>query len=452
MIVVLGMEIAGRSCSWLASHFYQEVPVKTSSLFLMLRTHTIATLAGAAIVAASGPVGAQVVEDKNPTPPAKTVDSEDTVKSPVDKPDPTNPASAAELNTPQKAANSTGSTVYDKAKQGSADAKQAAQDATQNAATQTQNTVNRSAESVKNPTDTNASGQATTQTQGTNVRTNVDASTRTNAADPKAATTPQSTVQQRVNAGVQAGANAVNAAADSAAAANASGVGTGRIAAQLGLNFAADAANALRVSAINRNSVFASAGFQPNDQFVSIGGQPIANQAAFYRYLGTVPVGQRVPIVVMRNGQQQTIYWTPDQRFVQMQPTFRTYVAAAGQPQSGNTLGITLDPSVTDAAIVASVAPGSQAANAGVRQGDQIVALNDQEIDSASQFDQAASQLPANSPARIAVARTIELQANAVQQTGVAPTGPAVVQPAAPAGAVDPRAVPVGPVRRFRFR
>lgn len=431
--------------------------MKTSSLFLMLRTHGIATLAGAAIVAASGQVGAQVVEDKNPTPPAKVVDNDDTIKdaakSPVDKPNPTNPASAAELNTPQKAANSTGSTVYDKAKEGWADAKQAAQNATQNAATQTENTVNRSAESVKNPpnTNTNTAGQATTQTPGTNVRTNVDASTRTNPADPNAAP-QQSTVQQRVNAGVQAGANAVNAAADTAAAANAAGVGTGQIAAQLGLNFAADAANALRVSAINRNSVFASAGFQPNDQFVSIGGRPIANQAAFYRYLGTAPVGQRVPIVVMRNGQQQTIYWTPDQRFVQMQPTFRTYIAAAGQPQSGNMLGITLDPSVTDAAIVASVAPGSQAANAGVRQGDQIVALNDQEIDSASQFDQAASQLPANSPARIAVARTIELQANAVQQTGVVPTGSAVVQPAAPAGVVDPRAVPVGPVRRFRFR
>jgi len=433
--------------------------VKTSSLFLMLRKHAIATLAGAAFVASSGPVGAQVVEDKNPTPPAKAVDVGDTIKdaakAPVDKPNPTNPANAAELNTPQKAANSTGSTVFDKANQGAGEAKRAADKAVPNAANQTENTVNRSAESVKNPTNTgtNTAGQATTQTQGTNVRTNVDASTRTNAADPNAATTPQSTVQQRVNAGVQAGANSVNAAADTAAAANAAGVGTGQIAAQLGLNFAADAANALRVSAINRNSVFASAGFQPNDQFVSIGGQPIANQAAFYRYLGTVPVGQRVPIVVTRNGQQQTIYWTPDQRFVQMQPTFRTYIAAAGQPQSGNMLGITLDPSVTDAAIVASVAPGSQAANAGVRQGDQIVALNDQEISSAAQFDQAASQLAANSPARIAVARTIELQANAVQQTGVVvPTGSAVVQPAAPVGVVDPRGVPVGPVRRFRFR
>jgi len=428
--------------------------VKTSSLFLMLRTHTIATLAGAAIVAASGPVGAQVVEDKSPTPPAKTVDSEDTVKSPVDKPDPTNPASAAELNTPQKAANSTGSTVFDKANQGAGEAKRAADKAVPNAANQTENTVNRSAESVKNPTNTNTNtaGQATTQTPGTNVRTNVDASTRTNPADPNAAP-QQSTVQQRVNAGVQAGANSVNAAVDTAAAANAANVGTGQIAAQLGLNFAADAANVLRVSAINRNSVFANAGFQPNDQFVSIGGTPISNQAAFYRYLGTVPVGQRVPVVVMRNGQQLTIYWTPDQRFVQMQPTFRTYIAAAGQPQSGNTLGITLDPNATDAAIVASVAPGSPAAHAGVRQGDQIIALNDQEVSSPSQFDQAASQLAANSPARIAVARTLELHANGAQQTGVVvPTGSTVVQPAAPVGVVDPRGVPAGPVRRFRFR
>lgn len=434
--------------------------MKASTLFLMLRSHAIATLAGAAIVVSSGPVGAQVVEDKNPTPPAKAVDAGDTIKdtakSAADKPNPANPAAAAELNAPQKAANATGSTVYDKAKQGAAEAKQAADNAAQNTAKQTENTVNRSAESVKNPTDTSASGQATTQTQGTNARTNVDASTRTNSTDP-AATQPapqQSTVQQRINAGVQTGANAVNAAANTAAAANAANVGTGQIAAQLGLNFAANAANALTLSAINRNSVFANAGFLPNDQFVSIGGTPIANQAAFYRYLGSVPVGQRVPIVVSRNGQQQTIYWTPDQRFVQMQPTFRSYVAAARPVAGAGMLGINLDPNVTDAAIVASVDEGSQAANAGVRQGDQIVALNDQEVHNPQQFEQAAAQIAPNASARIAVARTVELQAGAVQQTGVTvSSGPTTV---APAGVVDPRpaipAGPVGPVRRFRFR
>lgn len=436
--------------------------MKASSLFLMLRSHAIATLAGVAIVASSGPVGAQVVEDKNPVPAPSAPAAGDAVKDAAKSASDTANSAAQQAGDTAKQATDTAKQATDSAAKQTTDtarqAGNAAQQTTNNATQQAGNAAKQATDGAKQATDTakqatdtakqatdNAAKQATDPAQRTNVRTNVDASTRTNSADPSAAT--------RINAGVQAGSNAVNAAANTAAAANAANVGTGQIAAQLGLNFAANAANALTLSAINRNSVFANAGFQPNDQFVSIGGTPIANQAAFYRYLGTVPVGQRVPIVVMRNGQQQTIYWTPDQRFVQMQPTFRTYVDAARPVAGGNMLGIQLDPNVTDAAIVASVEQGSQAANAGVRQGDQIVALNDQEVHNAAQFEQAAAQMAPNAPARIAVARTIELQAGAVQQTGVtvSTTTPAAVQPVAPVG-VDPRSVPAGPVRRFRFR
>lgn len=52
----------------------------TSSLFLGLRSRSLATLAGLAIVGLGSSVGAQVVEDKNPTPPAKVVGDDDKVK------------------------------------------------------------------------------------------------------------------------------------------------------------------------------------------------------------------------------------------------------------------------------------------------------------------------------------------------------------------------------------
>jgi hypothetical protein len=393
-----------------------------------LRSRFFAALAGSLCLAIGGAASAQVVEDKAPQPaapksasdtPAASDNSGATSEKPVKPADPSKVSTDTKVN---------------------ADAPKASTNA-------------------KVDADVNASGNAA----GADAK--VNANTRTNTAQPGTtnqgnrtfSNDPAAAAAGRVKAGINAGANAANSAANTAVngATNVNAnADFGRVATQLGLNFAAGAANALTLSTVGQNSVFANAGFLPNDQFVSIGGTPIANQAAFYRYLSTVPAGQRVPIIVMRNGRQQTLYWTPDQRFVQLQPMFREVAVVDIQPAVGhNSLGITLDENVTDAVIVADVAAGSPASNAGVRRGDQIVALNDQEVQSPAQFHEAAAQMPANSPARIAVARTVELQLSGVQQTGavVPATGRAVVQPAAPVGVVQP-ARPIAPVRRFRFR
>lgn len=401
------------------------------------RSKFFAAFAGSLCLAIGGAASAQVVEDKAPQPAAPKVSESDKVKDAV----PAVPEKAAD---PSKI--STETKVNADAK-GNADAKVKAD-------------APKAATNAKVDADVNAAGNAASGNPNVNANTptNSTQSRTTNQGNRTFSSDPAAAAAGRVNAGINAGVNAANSAANTAvnAAANTNAnANFGRVATQLGLNFAANAANALTLSTIGQNSVFANAGFQPNDQFVSIAGTPITTQAAFYRYLATVPAGQRVPIIVMRNGQQQTLYWTPDQRFVQMQPMFREVAVVDAQPAVGhNSLGITLDESVTDSVIVAEVAAGSPASNAGVRRGDQIVALNDQEVHTPAQFHEAASQMPANSPARIAVARTVELQISGVQQTGavVPATGRAVAQPAAPVG-VDPRpAVPVGPVRRFRFR
>jgi len=434
-----------------------------------VRSRLFAPLTAGLCFALAGTVGAQVVEDKAPQPPAK-VNSSDTVKEAV--PPTTTPASSA-----SKAANDTkAATDVQSAADVKASTEKPAAEVKTNTSTSTSgqtstgNTSGAANTSTTGKVDTSGAKvgtSANTTTQGTTgtARTGAGNTTTTQGTAGAAA---QGTVNQgtrtfsndsngansaagRINAGIQAGANAVNAAANVNAATNVN-ANYGRYATQLGLNWAANATNALTLSTVAQNSVFANAGFLPGDQFVSFAGTPITNQAAFYRYLGTVPAGQRIPVVVMRNGRQQTLYWTPDQRFVQLQPTFREVAVEVQPAAGGNSLGIQLDEQATDAAIVADVAAGSPAANAGVRRGDQIVALNDQEVHNAAQFHSAASQLPANSAVRISVARTIDLQASPVQQTGaVVPAGPAYVQPAAPVGVVDP-ARPIAPVRRFRFR
>ncbi len=98
------------------------------------------------------------------------------------------------------------------------------------------------------------------------------------------------------------------------------------------------------------------------------------------RWVHTHP-GERIPVVVLRDGRQQTIFLTYDQQMVpQDHQVYRPV-----EPQAVGSrpfLGVMFDPQVFDAAIVRSVSPGSPAEHAGLQQGDMIVALNGQRVNS----------------------------------------------------------------------
>lgn len=175
--------------------------------------------------------------------------------------------------------------------------------------------------------------------------------------------------------------------------------------ANIGLAFGA-AGGSMMIASIGPSGYFANAGFQPNDRIISGGGRQFANQAAFYIWLATVQAGQRLPFVISRNGQQQTVYWTPTQQFVQ------AYAQGAQAGDEINFLGIQLDNQVQDAAVVANVNPNSPAQKAGVRASDVVVAVNGQQVSSPNEFADTTAALP---------------QATAVDLTISRPTGdPAV--------------------------
>jgi len=221
----------------------------------------------------------------------------------------------------------------------------------------------------------------------------------------------------------------------------------------------------LLINSIAPGGFFANAGFQPGDQIVSVGGQRFNNQGSFYNYLYNVQPGQRIPFVVLRNGQQQTLYWTPTQEFTQQ------FVQNAPAGNGMNFLGIILDQQVDDAAVVANVEPNSPAYQAGVRPNDMIVGVNDQQVQTRDDFVAAANNL-SGGPVDLHVSRTMSLHVvptgNAQQTTSnvgpppgappqpnVAPAEPpAAPQPAvAPAPSNRPQAVPQqAPVRRGLFR
>ena len=190
----------------------------------------------------------------------------------------------------------------------------------------------------------------------------------------------------------------------------------------LGLTFGAAGGNPLVISSIGANGYFGNVGFLPGDRILSAGGQQFTSNNAFYSWLGTAPVGQRLPIIVQRNGQQQTIYWTPNDEFVQQYTQSNNN---AGQQASF--LGIHLDDQVQDSAVVASVDSNSAAQQAGIRPDDVVVAVGGQQVASPSDFVEATSRLPQESAVDMVISRTINVRIN-----NASPIGQAGAQPVAP--------------------
>ena len=117
---------------------------------------------------------------------------------------------------------------------------------------------------------------------------------------------------------------------------------------------------------------------------------------------------------------------------------------------------IRLDPREQQAVVVASVAPNSPAAEAGVRSGDMITAVNRTPVHTPAEFVDIASQLGPNDPVQLSLNRVQNVNVSPVQRTSVvvdvtpvapAPAAPGVVVPAGRPVRVAP--APGGPVRRI---
>ena len=211
------------------------------------------------------------------------------------------------------------------------------------------------------------------------------------------------------------------------------------ISTNLGITWQTGADNQLIVGTVAPRSAFTTIGLRKGDRLVSVDGREFDSDVAFASWLVTVRAGQRLPLVVYREGREQTIYWTPTEEFVQSLPQDD----ADPNQSSGNlpvVLGIQLeDQSADSAAIVASVTPNSPAARGGVKPGDMIVAMNGQEIGTGQQFVDLANEVAPNAPLTLSVSRVVDLQIGVQGARAASPQASRVV----PANAVEPVPAPV---------
>ena len=205
--------------------------------------------------------------------------------------------------------------------------------------------------------------------------------------------------------------------------------------ADLGLWFDRSSRDNLVIADVGTQGPIAKLGFQEGDQIVSVAGQRVTRQPDFMRYLFTSNVrGGRVPVIVTRGGQEQTIYMEPQ--------TFMTHINTS-QSDPLEQIGIIPDDRVQDRAVIWKVIPRSPAYFAGLRNADVIVSFNKQPVSNSAELSELAAKAE---PGPIAVevqrgekARQLEVdfrapgvQARTSLRPGYDSAAPELAEPAGP--------------------
>jgi S1-C subfamily serine protease len=164
---------------------------------------------------------------------------------------------------------------------------------------------------------------------------------------------------------------------------------------------------------IERNSLFFDSGLRRGDVILSVHGRPIRTEAELVALVRSRP-GVPIPVVVLRDGREETIYVTYRQQVIQPAP-----VVVLQQPQvqvmdAPGFLGVMFDTEIPEAAIVRSVFPDSPAGRTGLRAGDRIVALNGEAVSTYRSAVEMIDRMRAGEPLVITFTREVQNQAETV--------------------------------------
>lgn len=147
------------------------------------------------------------------------------------------------------------------------------------------------------------------------------------------------------------------------------------------------ASDRLVVNDVRRNSVLRRFGIRQGDVIVSVSGHPVTSEADFIEYVLVEDV-DRVPVVVLRDGREETLYIVPEEIYV----GDTVDVQADYQQSAAAYLGVSLDRNYRGARVL-DVQPGSPAEEAGIGRGDVILAINGRDIRSPGEVTQIIQQM-----------------------------------------------------------
>jgi serine protease Do len=123
------------------------------------------------------------------------------------------------------------------------------------------------------------------------------------------------------------------------------------------------------------------AGIKANDIIIAVDGKPITTSRELTGTIANIPVGQKTPITILRDGKEKTVK-------VKIAKRDDPEPRAQRQPESNGELGIRIADMTPEMAkrfghsesdkgvLVVDVKSGSKAAEAGIRQGDLVKEVN----------------------------------------------------------------------------
>jgi serine protease Do len=134
------------------------------------------------------------------------------------------------------------------------------------------------------------------------------------------------------------------------------------------------------------------AGILAGDVIIRFDGQEVRDAGDLTRRVADAPIGEAVPVIVMREGRTETLQVTLGRREEAEAATMPASSPAPEAPREMETLGLTLAPlddemrarlgldASTEGLLVMNVDPASEAFTKGLREGDLITEAGQQQV------------------------------------------------------------------------
>jgi S1-C subfamily serine protease len=171
----------------------------------------------------------------------------------------------------------------------------------------------------------------------------------------------------------------------------------------------------LVIANVEQGTPFYRGGLRQGDVIVAWNGQQIRSEDDFGRW-ASERRGQRIPVIVLRDGSRETVYITYDQdRNRQSYDGLQSYAQQAYDSQAF--LGVRFETRGRGGAVISDVVSGGPAEQAGLKAGDELVAINGREVNSGREVTRIVASMQPGDRLDIEYSRRVENRTQAVLES-----------------------------------
>jgi serine protease Do len=182
---------------------------------------------------------------------------------------------------------------------------------------------------------------------------------------------------------------------------------------ELAESFGLPKATGALVASVQKGSPAEKAGIEPRDVILKFDGKPVTSAGDLPRVVAATKPGSKAQVQLWRNGATKDISVTVDELPPDEKPASRGGKRGKAAPDTANRIGLILGElsteqkkqlEVSNGLLVEDIVPGI-AAHAGLRPGDVILSINNQDVSTVDQFNQLLNKIPKGSNIALLVRR-----------------------------------------------